>query len=398
RLHEELQTKKELVPDYVTIERWASAPEGDRLPKKGEEQFYFVVLIALLTASGLVYLVDYLDTTVRTSTDVKKYLNLPLLSSVPRISDRSKLLSQIPLKSPLVEIFGRLATLILSMLERQAGKTLLLTSVTKREGKSTLSANLAIAIARIGRRVALLDCDMRRPVLHHYFSLDNSTGMSTYLEGKIEAREALAALREAKPPEPPAAEGLEILDEPPEIAPLPEGEGAGEAPAAGGVPHLEPGDLRAREAMGEAGEEAARAENVQALTPDVESILMPSGVANLWVVPSGPTPANPISLLESDRMDALLAVLRNSVDIIIIDSPPLDSTADPLTLSTRVDACILVTLSGEVRRHQVTWAKRMLQELEANIIGVVLNMCAIESKAYYYYYTRDPEKSFRDHE
>lgn len=394
KLLEELQTKKELVPEYVTVERWANATEGERLEKKGEQQIYFVVLIALFTAGGLVYLVDYLDTTVRNSTDVKKYLNLPLLCSVPRISDKSKLLSQIPLKSPLVEIFGRLATLLLSMLERQGGKTLLVTSVTKREGKSTLSANLAIAIARVGRKVALLDCDMRRPVLHHYFGLDNTTGMSTYLEGKVEAREALAAVREGKPEEAPKAEGLEILDEPPEIAPVAEGE----EPAPGGVPHMEPGDLRARDAMGAAGAEIGRAEDVQAIAPDIESILMPSGVPNLWVLPSGPTPANPIALLESDRMDALLAVLRNSMDIVIIDSPPLDSTADPLTLSTRVDGCVLVTMSGEVRRHQVTWAKRMLQDLEANIMGVVLNMCSVESKAYYYYYTRDPDKSFRDHE
>src|SRR3990170_4987975 len=82
-------------------------------------------------------------------------------------------------RSPVAEAYRQLRTNIqFSSLDKPL-RTLLLTSTSPDEGKSTTMANLAIAIAQAGSRVIVVDCDLRKPVLHRLFGMDNAEGLTS---------------------------------------------------------------------------------------------------------------------------------------------------------------------------------------------------------------------------
>ena len=70
---------------------------------------------------------------------------------------------------------------------------MLVTSANAREGKSVVAANLAVSLARAGRRVLLVDIDMRRPTVHRLFQIDNEAGISDLLQGPVQSEEETRA-------------------------------------------------------------------------------------------------------------------------------------------------------------------------------------------------------------
>lgn len=106
---------------------------------------------------------------------------------------------------------------------------------------------------------------------------------------------------------------------------------------------------------------------------------------NLKVLTSGPMPPNPAELLGSDEMRRLLKSLSEKFTHVIVDSPPAISFTDASILSTFVDGVILVVHGGRSSRAVVRRAKQQLQDIGANIFGIVLNNVKIESKSSYYY-------------
>ena len=140
-------------------------------------------VLGLMLGCGLVFLRDALNTRVRTAAEVQDRLDLPLLGRLPEPSRRRRgkngLVMLAEPQGPAAESLRIVATnLELVNLERHA-RTILFTSATHGEGKSTTVANLAIALARTGRRVALVDVDLRRPALAGLFSLDDGAGLTT---------------------------------------------------------------------------------------------------------------------------------------------------------------------------------------------------------------------------
>lgn len=91
------------------------------------------------------------------------------------------------------------------------------------------------------------------------------------------------------------------------------------------------------------------------------------------VLPSGPIPPNPSELLGSDRMATLLAALSKHYDRIVLDTPPVISVTDAQIISSRADATILIVPYGIAQKAAVIDAKVLLQKVNANIIGVVMN-------------------------
>lgn len=108
-------------------------------------------------------------------------------------------------------------------------------------------------------------------------------------------------------------------------------------------------------------------------------------IENLYVLTSGPTPPNPSELLASNSMKAFLERIREEYDIILIDSPPIGTVTDPAILSTSVDGTILVAASSRVEIEALQRAKGLLERVNANIIGVVLNKIGVRGKRNYYY-------------
>ena len=113
--------------------------------------------------------------------------------------------------------------------------------------------------------------------------------------------------------------------------------------------------------------------------------LQSTQVANLQVLTSGPVPPNPSEILASQRMTELLDMLRGKADYVLIDTPPIIAVTDAGVLASKVDGVLLVVNAGKTKRELAIKARDMLKQVNANIIGVVLNNAQVDKSAYAYY-------------
>ncbi|HYE98859.1 MAG TPA: CpsD/CapB family tyrosine-protein kinase, partial [Planctomycetota bacterium] len=136
----------------------------------------------VLAGLGAVVLWTLLDRRVRGDADVKRRLGLPTLALVPT-ADGDPLLLRRPAVDPQATAFGLAAAVLRSYLEERQFRTVYVTSAEAGEGKSTAAANLAVALARRGLTVALVDADLRSPSLGSMFGVDESYGLAQILLG-----------------------------------------------------------------------------------------------------------------------------------------------------------------------------------------------------------------------
>lgn len=156
-------------------------------------------MVGISLASGGAYLLEYLDDTVKTSNDVKKLFDLPTLSAIPAMSDSkttvlsgsvaindSKMVVLTNPQSAAAESFRILRTNLQFADVNRKLKRIMLTSPEPGDGKSTVLANLGMALAQAGRRVIIVDADLHRPTQHQLFQVPNSMGITTALFSNIE--------------------------------------------------------------------------------------------------------------------------------------------------------------------------------------------------------------------
>lgn len=98
-----------------------------------------------------------------------------------------------------------------------------------------------------------------------------------------------------------------------------------------------------------------------------------AGHDNLWILPSGPPPANPAELLGSAQMGKIIDVLRGQFDIVLLDSPPILPVTDGVVLSKEADATLMVVAAGRTRRGDLHRAREKLAQAGAALVGTVLN-------------------------
>lgn len=119
-----------------------------------------------------------------------------------------------------------------------------------------------------------------------------------------------------------------------------------------------------------------------------EDIVVPlTEVPNLWILPAGPIPPQPAELLGSAVMRDHLARWRNEFDHIIIDTPPCLSVTDAVVLSPEADRVILVVRSGQTTKPALRRASEVLLQVNARIMGIVLNALDLRSADGYYHYS-----------
>ncbi len=188
------------------------------------------------------------------------------------------------------------------------------TSPSPREGKSTVTSNLAIALAELKRRVVVVDGDLRKPRLHDVFDVPNTWGLSDLLQES------------------------NAIDQYPR-----------------------------------------------------DSLVRPSAIPNLFVLPSGPAVSVINALLCSDRLKQLLERLRREYDVVLIDTPPMLVLPDARIIGQAADAVILVFRAGATSLEDARSAGKRLADDGARILGAVLNdwqPAALGSsyRRYYSYY------------
>jgi len=158
----------------------------------------FTALAAVLLLVGLLHLLQAFDDTVKCREDFDRLVRgLPLLGVVPSIRGTKEGEFHIEALSgatgtPVVEAFRALRTTLQHNGAGKPSKVLLVTSSAPREGKTTLSSNLAASFARGGSRTLLIDGDLRRPRVHRATDGDNGIGLSSVLSGRATLAEAVA--------------------------------------------------------------------------------------------------------------------------------------------------------------------------------------------------------------
>jgi polysaccharide biosynthesis transport protein len=125
------------------------------------------------------------------------------------------------------------------------------------------------------------------------------------------------------------------------------------------------------------------------LVGEIEEIPAVATLApNLFVVPSGHIPPNPSELLGSEAMAKFLALAQDQFGRVILDSPPLMSVTDPAILAAMAKGVLLVVKAEAVPRKLVIEARNQLQEVKAQLLGVILNDIPTKRNGYYYNYYR----------
>ena len=311
----------------VKVFERAIVPTAPVSPKR-KQNILVMMILGFAIGIGLAFLLEEMEETIHSSDDVRNYLNLPVLGSIPYSAETiNKLITDVALKSPIAEAYRRLSFFTQLFCLDPPIKTLLVTSSKSDEGKSTTLANLAISMAQEGTKVLIVDTDLRRPMLHRMFNVDNSVGLSSILTGELEAELAVSDLS-----------------------------------VSGHLP---------RESF---------------IEVIIDRIIQPLGVKGLSMITAGPLPANSVELLRSERMLAFLRTAEKKADIVMFDSPPAIHVIDAVVLAQILDGVLFVINAGRVNKDEALQVKYMIESTKTPIIGVALNNIMAASPDYYYYY------------
>jgi capsular exopolysaccharide synthesis family protein len=160
----------------------------------------YTVLLGLLFSAilgiGMAYVLEGFDTRIQTASAARS-LGLPFLGMLPFVSKRSlkghSLLLSDRVPAAYAEAFRAIRTNVLASSSTSGGRSLLVTSASPGDGKSVVAVNLALALGRSGRRVLLIDADLRRPVVHELLDCKQRPGLSEVLRGTRKPSDAVVA-------------------------------------------------------------------------------------------------------------------------------------------------------------------------------------------------------------
>ncbi|MCP4117792.1 MAG: polysaccharide biosynthesis tyrosine autokinase [Desulfobacteraceae bacterium] len=181
--------EKGLTEENQSVNVWviekAVIPEIPASPNK-KRNLLLAIILGLFGGIGLAFFFEYLDNTVKTPEDIEDRFDIAVIGTIGLFKSKKETVVENILnksKSPLSENFKSLRTSVLLSSADRPPKTFLVTSMSPGEGKSSVSASLAAIVAETGKKTLLIDADMRRPVQHNNFGIENSVGLSSFLAG-----------------------------------------------------------------------------------------------------------------------------------------------------------------------------------------------------------------------
>ena len=183
-------SKAQSTPTVMQVET-AAKPTTPISPKPVQSAL-LAAAIGLFVTAGFVFLVEFLDDTLKTPDEIKDFLDTPVIGFIGELKHNPKqdedslgvYVAKNP-RSPVAEAFRSLRTNLEYSSIDDPARTILVTSSGEYEGKSTVAANLAIVQAQSGKKVIIIDADMRRPKVHVQFNKSNRKGLSDVVTGKL---------------------------------------------------------------------------------------------------------------------------------------------------------------------------------------------------------------------
>jgi len=304
-----------MVTSNVAVIVPAEFPLKPYLPKK-LLNLALAAMIGLIGGIGLAFLMEYLDDSIKSNVELERVCHIPSLGVLPFLSQngrpaleegaslRPELVLYSQPKAMLSEAIFNVRTAVLLSSPGGPPGIIIVTSANPGEGKSTVSVNLASALASNGKRVVIVDGDMRKPVIHTIFDQPGQPGLANFLSG-----------------------GASLAE-----------------------------------------------------------ILKPTQIPDLFFIPAGPVPPNPVQLVTSEAFTELLKELKRDFNYVIVDTPPLIGFTEARAISSLADGVLLVVKHHETSRGAVRLAVQLLAQVRAPISGAVLNMVQSDRLGYGGYY------------
>jgi polysaccharide biosynthesis transport protein len=171
----------------VSVKQVAEPASAPARPRVGLN-LMLGTLVGLVLGIGLAFFIEYLDTSVKTMEDVESLLGVPVLAIIPQ---GVRLLHKEPGDAPDAEAYRILRTNIEFNRKNPQANTISIVSGGPGEGKSTTIANLAFICAQGGYSTLIVDADLRRPVQHELFDINNSKGLTNYLTTETQLNEVI---------------------------------------------------------------------------------------------------------------------------------------------------------------------------------------------------------------
>ena len=256
--------------------------------------------VGLALSFGVAFLVEYLDTTLKTPQDIQQALGIPVLEYIAEMRATDKSTQGWPLAKRLhssaADAFDSLRINLEFIGQEKPLKTILVVDAGRGEERTIVATNLAISFAQAGRQVALVDANLRQPRLHDYLEMENRAGLSDVLTSNLDIQTIGISSDQFK--------GITLM--------------------MGGIPC-----------------------------------------------------ANPLVLLESEKMSEILLLLQKKMDAVILVGPPM-SVADMLVLAAKVDGVLQVIRTKRVGVGDARAALAPLERAQARIAGAV--MVAFDAK------------------
>jgi succinoglycan biosynthesis transport protein ExoP len=288
------------------------------------------LLVGLGLGVAAAMFLESIDNTIASPAEVDRLVKLPVLAVIPHhgvtagrsgrrhepaLAETVDLVAHRDRSAPASEAYRELRTAILLSNPGHPPRQIMVTSALPEDGKSSTAMNLAVVLAQAGRRVLLVDADLRRPRLHKVFGLNDALGLSVYLSG---------------------------------------------------------------------------------LEADPTALTQRTAVEGLDVMTSGPIPPDPSELLDSTTFGGMgPRFLAGGYDHIVYDSPPALAVADPVIVSSVVEATIIVAREARTPRESLQRAVAKFGQAGTRPIGIVLNDLSVGRHAYgtYGYYGRAEDRA-----
>jgi succinoglycan biosynthesis transport protein ExoP len=162
------------------IQKDPAVPHKTPIAPKPTQSALLAAVVGLMIAAGIIFLIEFLDDTIRDPQDITRRWGIPILGMIVtyKSSKGGALITAKHPRSPVSEAFRSLRTNLQFAGVDTPIRTLLITSPSPADGKSTVAANLGSVIAQSGRSVVLVDADLRRPRMHKILDLSNRIGLS----------------------------------------------------------------------------------------------------------------------------------------------------------------------------------------------------------------------------
>jgi len=188
--YEVVRVNEALRANAVSVVESASRPSSPSNPRH-DVNIALGAVVGLIAGVILALVFENMDTTLHSTNQIEGVIKLPAIGQIPESKEPLKIIQLDTDFQPELESFRRLRTNLFASDLEVSPTVMMVTSAERGEGKSTIAANLAISMAHSGRRVVLIDCDMRIPILHDLFEQPNKRGLTDVLTGNTQLENSL---------------------------------------------------------------------------------------------------------------------------------------------------------------------------------------------------------------